>query len=396
MRSLPLSLLGLLFVACGPVSKDPLPFPAASADGGSAPDPTKFGPFQVGVRTVTYADSARKKSTDGGVRELITEIWYPAPQSVKGQPGVSYDIKSVFTPEQQQRLAALGIPILTTPAVRDAPMASEHGPFPVVIFSHGHGGLRWQSTYYTVLLASHGYVVLSPDHEEDTLAEGVRGVLAGTTEGIEKRPVDILFLLAVLERLKSDDFLFGHVDLSRIGMSGHSFGALTSLRVAAMDPKKRLKVIVPQAPTSTDIAWLGLPMPVKLGIPVMIQGARLDDTLEWDANIVPAWAALEKPRWLLDITRGGHFTFSDLCAFDLANAAAQANIMVPGANIQKVLNDGCGPMAPRAEVAQPLMNHYAVALFNGVLRGNKASMDLLKPGAADAFAAGAYAFTADP
>lgn len=396
MRALLWVVVVPLSLACGPTSKDPLPFAPAEADGGAAPSPSKFGPFQVGVRTVTYADSARKKTTDGGVRELITEIWYPAPQSVKGQPGVSYDVKTVFTPEQQQALAAVEIPILTTPAVRDAPMAAEHGPFPVVLFSHGHGGLRWQSTFFTVLLASHGYVVIAPDHEEDTLAEATRGVLAATTEGIEKRPVDILFLMAVLERLKPDDFLYGHLDLARIGMAGHSFGALTSLRVAASDPKKRLKVIVPQAPTSTDIAWLGLPKPVHLGIPVMIQAAHLDDTLEWNDHIAPSWPQLERPRWLLDISTGGHFTFSDLCGFDLATAAMRANINVPGANIQKVLNDGCGPMAPRAEVAQPLMNHYAVALFNGVLRGNKASLELLKPGAADAFASGVYEFTADP
>ena len=46
--------------------------------------------------------------------------------------------------------------------------------FPVVIFSHGKGGLRQQSTFYTAVLASHGYVVVSPDHEGDTIVELLR------------------------------------------------------------------------------------------------------------------------------------------------------------------------------------------------------------------------------
>ena len=53
---------------------------------------------------------------------------------------------------------------LATSAAADVAFRFDDGPYPVVFFSHGSGGIRMQSTYLTVALASHGYVVVSPDH----------------------------------------------------------------------------------------------------------------------------------------------------------------------------------------------------------------------------------------
>lgn len=384
----------LALAACGsPAPVDPLPFEPASAT--AAPDPTKPGPFPVGVRTVTYEDTGRRKP-DGSPRILVTEIWYPATQDTRGKPGVDYDITTVFTDEQRAALAGTQAPVLHTSAVRDAPIAASHGPFPLIIFAHGMGAIRWQSTYYTVLLASHGYVVVSCDHEGGTLYDLVRNQMESTPEGLEHRPGDVIYLMNRLARLKADDPLYGHLDLEHIGVTGHSFGAFTSLRVAAMD--KRVKAIVPQAPTDVNLAWLGLPMPVRLGIPVMVQAAHDDKTLEWDTNIVPTWPLLERPRWLLDLVHGGHFTFSDLCAFDLATLAEKVSVNVDGVDVRKVLEDGCAPPAPPASVAQPVINHFGVAFFNAHLRGSAGSKALLTQEKADevAGAAGVAVLTADP
>lgn len=385
--------LVLVFAACGsPPPVDPLPFEPASAT--AAPDPTKPGPFPVGVRTVTYEDTGRRKP-DGSPRTLVTEIWYPATQDTRGKPGVTYDITSVFTDEQRAKLAGTTAPLLETSAVRDAPIATTHGKFPLIIFAHGMGAIRWQSTYYTVLLASHGYVVVSCDHEGGTLYDLVRGQLEPTTEGIDHRSGDVIYLMNRMAHLKAEDPLYGLLDLERIGVTGHSFGALTSFRVAALDD--RVKAIVPQAPTDVNLAWLGLPMPVR-AVPVMVQAAHDDKTLEWDTNIVPTWPVLERPRWLLDIVHGGHFTFSDLCAFDLAALAAQVKLDVMGVDVNKVLGDGCAPPAPSASVAQPLINHFAIAFFNAQLRGSEGSKALLVQAKADelAGATGVAELTADP
>lgn len=355
-----------------PAPVDELPFPEASAT--DAPNPAQFGPYPVGVRTVVIEDTGRRKP-DGTPRQLVTEIWYPAAQATRGQPTVDYDIFNVFTPEQQASIGVGTIPLLKTAAVRDAEPARLHGKFPLIIFSHGQAAIRWQSTYYTVLLASHGYVVVSADHEGGRLYDVVRGQLQNVAVGVETRPVDVTYLINRMSRLKEDDPLFGLLDLERIGVTGHSFGALTSLRVAATD--KRVKAIVPQAPVDANIAWLGLPQPVVLDMPVHIQAAHDDRTLAWDTHIEPSLLVLRDPLWLLDITHGGHFTFSDLCAFDLAAIVDQVMLDIPGADVRMVLEDGCGPRSPPASIAQPLINHFAVAFFNAKLKGSAGSLALM-------------------
>lgn len=379
----------LLLAACSPpAAVDPLPFEPAGPN--ATPDPAKLGPFPVGVRTVTHEDRRRPKP-DGSPRLLLTEIWYPATQDTRGKPTVSYDIRERFT--EEQKAALVNVPLLETPAVRDATPAKSHGPFPLVVFSHGQGAIRWQSTFYTVLLASHGFVVVSADHEGGTLDYAVRNQLQDVGIGLGTRPVDAQYLITAYQRLPETDPLYGMIDPERVGVTGHSFGALTALRVAAID--KRVKVIVPQAPPSTDLFFVDLGKP-DLGIPVMIQGAHGDRTLKWDDNVAPSWAAMKKPRWLLDITKGGHFTFSDICAFDLAAVSDSIKLDIPGANVKSVLNDGCADPAPKAAVAQPLMNHFAVALFNATLRNSQGSYALLTQEKADALAPGVSVVTADP
>ncbi len=385
-------LLALAGLACGSPAKSPLPFEPAGRV--SAPDPTVMGPFGVGVRTTTYEDTSRLEP-DGGTRKLVTEIWYPTLPGTTGEKAV-YDILTVFTPEQQAQIADAGvtIPKLQTDAIRDAPIASELGPYPVVIFSHGKAAIRWQSTYLTVTLASHGYVVVAPDHEDDTLYDVVRGQDADTVLAFDFRPRDVQFLISRLGKLPDGDPLAGQLDLNRLGVAGHSFGGLTSLRVGATDA--RVKAIAPQAPTSTDIAWIGLPMPVDLKIPVLIEGSHEDMTLPWADHIVPTWSALHHPRWLLGIAHGGHFTFSDLCRFDLATLAQHVTLDIPGANIQNVLSDGCGPNATPAAVALPLIDRFTIGFFNAELRDSPGSFAYLTQQSADAAGAGVADVTADP
>lgn len=368
----------VFIVSCTAPEVDPLPFEQASAT--ETPDPSKMGPFAVGVRTVVYEDASRPKP-GGAPRVLTTEIWYPAVQSARGSPTASYDIMSLFTEEQQASIGAGVLPLLETTAVRDATPTRAHGKFPLIIFSHGQAAMRWQSTYYTVLLASHGYIVVSPDHEGGTLYDVVRGQLQDTGVGLETRPADARLLINRMLRLKSDDPLFDLVDAERIAVTGHSFGAITALRTAALD--SRVKVIVPQAPFDASLILIDLAMP---SIPIHVQGANEDRTLPWDENVVTTMTEVKKtgkPWWLLGITHGGHFTFSDLCAFDLASIVDRVQLDIPGANVRSVLEDGCGPTAPSAAVAQPLINHFAVSFFNGHFKGSEASLALMTQAKAD-------------
>ena len=127
-------------------------------------NPFERGAFPVGVRTLTMRDDAR------GGRELTVEVWYPAADSFRGwdldeTAGDTYTI-------------APGLPEMRQQAVRDAGPAD--GRFPLIVHCHGANGDRRDKTFLCTHLASHGYVIASPNFPGDTIADMVRDEQAGT------------------------------------------------------------------------------------------------------------------------------------------------------------------------------------------------------------------------
>ena len=109
----------------------------------------------------------------------------------------------------------------------------QRGPFPVIIWSHGLGGSRDGAGFISRFVASHGYIVVHIQHPgtDSTLWEGKPG-----------HPWDVIRAThiprsATLQRLKDVPFVLGQLakleiaplmDLTKIGMSGHSFGGMTT------------------------------------------------------------------------------------------------------------------------------------------------------------------------
>lgn len=120
------------------------------------------------------------------------------------------------------------------------------GAAPVVVFSHGLGGSRRGAAYYGDFLASHGYVVVMVQHpgSDVSIWQGVRPDLGKVDRAMLARAVadprvtlnrffDIPFALDQLALMnRADGPLKGRMDLARIGMSGHSFGAVTTQAMA--------------------------------------------------------------------------------------------------------------------------------------------------------------------
>jgi len=114
---------------------------------------------------------------------------------------------------------------------------------PVIMFSHGLGGSREAGRAWGDHWASHGYLVIHLQHPgsdsaiwqgaENKLAvmRGVRGAM--TPEQFIARIADVKFVLDELERRgRSGDPIARRADLSRVGMSGHSYGAVTTQAIA--------------------------------------------------------------------------------------------------------------------------------------------------------------------
>jgi predicted dienelactone hydrolase len=367
MRLFVLAALPALLLSCMPEpSVEELPFEPSGPE--AAPSPAELGPFKVGVRTITLQDTTREAPGGGEPRTLVTEVWYPASNTVEGEPTVDYDLWANLPEDLQETIPEDALGVLQTPAVQDAPPQLEHGTFPLVMFSHGKGGIRMQSTFYTVALASHGYIVISPDHQGDTLVELVREgdvEISSTTESFLDRPLDIHFLVDHFQNLPEDDPLAPIVDGEHIGMTGHSFGALTSFRVAG--ESSHIDAVVAQTPVGIGLVNLGLEVPVEdFIIPTQIQAAGEDRTLEKELHADSLWEYMPAPAYYLNLATGGHFTYSDLCIFDIE----AINEALPDIDVSKVLEDGCGPEQMRPEVAFPVINHFAIGFFNVHLRGS--------------------------
>lgn len=120
------------------------------------------------------------------------------------------------------------------------------GPRPVVIFSHGLGGSREGAAYIGERLASWGYVAVHIQHpgSDEAVWKGLtdmQAIIAALVESAKNiqnsidRFNDIYLVIAALNSMNEPgEFLAGRLDMARLGMSGHSFGAVSTLVAAGM------------------------------------------------------------------------------------------------------------------------------------------------------------------
>lgn len=343
-----LSLLALLVLALGGLSlpvvraarseraqHQPRPAAAPTAE---LPDPGQPGPFAVGV---THRTFTRPSSTNGQARVLDTVIWYPA--------------------------AAAGTPDVRLGGTAAAPPDRAHGPYPVVLFSHGSGGQPWQSTFFTAHLASQGFVVVAPPHPGNTTSDCLEGCLGGgmsnrlaLVDSALNRPPDIIAAFDGAAGLSAggDPILGGLLDPARAGVTGHSFGALTSIFGGGRDD--RFRAVVPMAspalPAVIDEAK-------HLRVPTLLMAGGEDGLapLSGVQSIFDALPADGAERWLLTFPRGGHFAYANLCPPVAA---------------------GCGPNGLPQSKAHTLINRWATAFLLTYVASDARYAPLLDPAAA--------------
>jgi len=122
-------------------------------------------------------------------------------------------------------------------------LPSERKPAPVVLFSHGLGGSREGSSYLGQHWVARGYVVVYLQHpgsdtsvwQDKPLSERMAAMRqAAGLENLALRVKDVHNVLNQLERWNTDttSALNARMNLKRVGMSGHSFGAVTTQAVS--------------------------------------------------------------------------------------------------------------------------------------------------------------------
>ena len=112
-------------------------------------------------------------------------------------------------------------------------------PMPLVVFSHGLGGNRSAGEIWLNHWAAHGIAGLAIQHagsDEDVLKAGsLRRSLqsAMTREQLLARVADVRFVLdSITLRAARHEGRWADIDSHRIGMAGHSFGAVTTQALA--------------------------------------------------------------------------------------------------------------------------------------------------------------------
>ncbi len=358
-------------------------------------DPGLPGPFPVGVRTVVLDDEDRVLDGHGtiGTRRMLVEIWYPATDEIKGQDETPFDLRAEAPPDLLEKLGLATLPVVPSGGVRDAAPRKDDGPFPLVVFSHGNGGIRIQSVFLTRHLASHGYVVAAPDHTGDTLLDLVEAGEINTMDllmSAADRPFDIRGVIDEMLRLSEaeEDPLFGLVDEERIAVSGHSFGGFTTFLLAAegawlADPRQgglrmdiydlRIKAAAPLSPNRAGIELLHTSLG-RIGVPVLIAGGDKDDTLPYENHMAEAYKRCHPPKGLLTVINGGHFTFTDMCDFDLGDAAEAVGVEIDG-----VLGDGCAEGFADHDLARNATNRALTAFFDSVLWDEPSAAPAMDP-----------------
>ena len=345
---------------------------AADTEADSYVDPGSFGPHPVGVMTRVFVDEERDEliSVDDpdDKRTLVTEIWYPAAPSVAEQ---EKDGWLNFLGDDGDSLipllgAALGTPeeaienlrTLKTRSVREAQIAD--GSFPVILFSHGNSGFRFQSIFLCEHLASHGYIVISADH---TYNAGVTQLPSGlvlydsrSLAFIDSRVQDMSFLLDTLEELNEDDAegrFTGRVDLDHVGITGHSFGGTTSLLASVEDD--RIDAVAPM--TSGGATEL---LPSSFEDPMLHFLATEDQTVDNDA-IEDHYARSADARWLIRVRDAGHFSFSNMCLVQPQNGdGCGSGTRLDGGDEFTFLDD---------DVVFDITNFYEAAFFGYFVKG---------------------------
>jgi len=188
-----------------------------------------------------------------------------------------------------------------------APFNTAHGPYPLILFSHG---VLARGIFYSAVLtkwASAGYIVVAPDYPlSNTNAPGGVDFGRGVAD-VKNQPADASFVISqVLKLDKTNKLVGGTVDQQHLGAAGHSLGAITTygLVYSACCRDKRIDAAVEMS---------GIPAVVEptanyfhgVKTPLFGLHGSADPIVPYQAD-VDGFANASPPKYFLTFLGGGH------------------------------------------------------------------------------------------
>ena len=341
--------------------------------------PTPTGPYAIGTVTYHWLDADRAEiftADPSDRRELMVQVWYPARANASARRAPYIRDGSLLAPVA--RLLHLPGWVFThlkydmTNSMPSAPMAGGAAAFPVLIFSHGRGGVRQHNTFQVEELVSHGYVVAAIDHPY--AAAGV-DFPDGRRVSLDTRMMDRRFQdrvlpflakdvsftldqLAAINRSDPEGVLTGGLDLQHAGMFGVSLGGAVTAEACLHDA--RLRACLPMdVYMPADVVRDGLMQPTmwisRDADTMRREGWAQSDIDETQTTMRSVYASLHGDGYLVLVPNMFHQNLSDFPYF----VASPLNAWV-----------GLGPIDARR--AHTIINAYSLAFFDRYLRGTTA------------------------
>ena len=338
-------------------------------------DPTLPGPFEVGNTTYIFVDESRDDPGTQTKRTLVTEVWYPASDEAADMPRDT--ISNFFGKWQDEifdMLADEGVPPeeldnfnQETGSARDAPINTEHGPYPIIVFSHGNAGVRFQNWVMCEYLASHGFIVIAPDHTGNALVAPLPDEPFFFDENLVfisywQRKDDLSFLITTFSDLLPSDNggeFAGLIDTEKVGAAGHSFGGTAAIETTRND--QRITATINMA--SFMFPWGADDFNAALMFAFGLEDNTMDTAyflFRFD------YAIANPPKFKMEFKEGGHYTFTDVC------------LLIPSLLGD---GDGCGSGEHRwtgepfdyieHDKAWSILNPYFTAFYGYNLRGEE-------------------------
>lgn len=362
------------------------------------PQPT--GPYTVGTAYIQFLDESRPEtltSDPDDIRQVTGRIWYPAkrPDMVKPVPYQDYQ------PSVGSLASAGGAPefifshfhLGSSNSYLDAPISPDQPSYPVLIFSIGFMTLFEDYQVLTEELASHGYIVLcldtpyewqsvvqpdgsvepfSEEHgaaydqhmtdiiplweqfwsssDNDERVEIVDEILSSETfmdTILRIRVADIQHAIDELERMNNGEVeiqFTGRLDLSRLGVIGHSMGGAVAGQTCLVD--ERFGACV-----NLDGFQWGDVVDNQIHQTVMIISSEQNEG-SWDY----LFSSLDDTSYLLTIKGTQHMNFQD------------TGVVMPGTKTIGMV----GPIQPRRSLE--ITSAYLLAFFDQYLRGDDTAL----------------------
>ncbi|WP_330178974.1 hypothetical protein OHB26_20950 [Nocardia sp. NBC_01503] len=359
--------------------------PADPAVSINLPAPT--GPDPVGLTEVHLIDASRPDPWDPSHRrELMVQIWYPAddagtaPTAPWMLPGTREELGLLLT---QSGVAPGSWALAPSHSRGDAQARTGSGRFPILLNSPGLDDTTGLNTAQAEDLASHGYIVVAINHTHESFAvqfpdgrtersavplDSPMNVLSDQL--LPTRVADARFVLDQLTAAASHSdtspalpqHLADDLDLTKVGMFGHSLGGTTTAQTMHDDSRIAAGVNL-DGPILGSVATDGLDRPLLM---------FASDTSPWFGNPgwEPNWATNTGVKLPLRIAGTRHMSFTDA-------QVIVAQLVAAGLVSTDLSNQTVGPIDATRSV--DLQRSYLLAYFDAVFgRSDMNPMETIK------------------